>query len=126
MLQLLFIGLGGFLGAISRYSISKFIQNSFDGIMPWGTFVVNVLGCALIGFLMTLFQEKIILSADFRMFIITGFLGALTTFSTFGYETFLLISEKNITYAFGNIFLNVVLGLIAVTFSHKIAKIIFK
>lgn len=126
MLKIICIGFGGFLGAISRYGISKYVQNHINGIMPWGTLVVNLLGCALIGFFITLFQEKILISPETKMFIITGFLGALTTFSTFGYETFLMISEKNITYALGNIFLNVTLGLVAVIFSHKIALILFK
>ncbi len=126
MLQLLFIGLGGFLGAISRFSISKFVQNNITGIMPWGTLVVNLIGCALIGFLLTIFQEKIIVSSNIKMFVITGFLGALTTFSTFSYETFIMFSEENYTYALGNIFLNVFLGLAAVFFSIKMTKFLFK
>ena len=117
---LLFIGAGGFLGAISRYLIATYIQKLFGGFFPVGTLSVNVLGSFIIGFAAMYFSQTI--QPEYKAFVITGFLGALTTFSTFSLENITLLQDGEFTKAVLNIFLNVTLTL-AATMS---AIIIFK
>jgi CrcB protein len=116
MLQLLAVGLGGFFGAIARYSISGLVQRRFPGFTPAGTLVVNVVGCLLIGvFMELLIERKLGVQKELlRSLMVTGFLGSLTTFSTFGYETVELIREDEFRPAFFNMLGNVVLGFSAV------------
>jgi CrcB protein len=110
MLQtILFIGIGGFIGANARYFISSFLQNSVTQTFPIGTLGVNVLGSFLIGFLALYFQQ--IVSSEYRVLVITGFLGALTTFSTFSYESVMLIEQGSYMKVALSITLNVILSL---------------
>lgn len=124
MEQLFYVGCGGFLGAILRYLVSSWCQKNLGASFPWGTFFVNILGCFLIGFLMgfALTKEKNILNPNFQLFLTTGFLGAFTTFSTFSYETLVLIREDRLEWALLNIALNMLIGLGAVFLGSGIAK----
>lgn len=79
--------LGGSLGAASRYGISLLAARMWGARFPWGTLTVNLTGCFLIGLLFTLSERVRILTPDVRLLLITGYLGALTTFSTFSLET---------------------------------------
>ncbi len=117
---LLFIGAGGFFGAISRYLIATYIQKLFGGFFPVGTLSVNVLGSFIIGFAAMYFSQTI--QPEYKAFVITGFLGALTTFSTFSLENITLLQDGEFAKAALNIFLNITLTL-AATMS---AIIIFK
>ncbi|GAB4156599.1 MAG: fluoride efflux transporter CrcB [Planctomycetaceae bacterium] len=113
-MNFLAVGLGGFVGAIARYAISGILQNRFPGFRPAGTLVVNLLGCLLIGFLMAIVISRPNFSHTARLFLITGILGSLTTFSTFGYETVELLREQEYRGALWNILSNLVVGLLAV------------
>lgn len=124
MLKFIYIGLGGFFGAISRYSISKWIENKYSSSFPYGTLTVNLLGSFLLGFLMTYFLDKSTLNPIYRTAITTGLLGALTTFSTFAYETIMLFEEESYLFAFLNIFSNLILGITLVFVGIKLAKLI--
>jgi CrcB protein len=94
-MQLLYVGLGGFLGAISRWGISKGIQILLPlALLPWGTLVVNVLGSFALTWLMTAHYYRFHVSPQLLLFVGTGFMGAFTTFSTFSYETITLFSES--------------------------------
>ncbi len=108
---LLFIGSGGFLGAISRYLVATYTQKLFGGFFPVGTLCVNVLGSFIIGFASLYFAETI--QPEYKAFVITGFLGALTTFSTFSLENVTMIQDGEFTKALINIALNVTLTLAA-------------
>lgn len=114
MLKLLLVGAGGFLGAIFRYGLSGWVQRWAGGLFPLGTLAVNTLGCLAIGVMMALVEQRQVLSPNARLFWMIGLLGAFTTFSTFGYETFALLREKSMGLAILNIGGNVVCGLIAV------------
>ncbi|MFQ5646674.1 MAG: fluoride efflux transporter CrcB [bacterium] len=107
----LYIGLGGFFGAISRYQITKWVSQGWPGKMPYGTLAVNVLGSFIIGILLglSLIRER----ESLKLFLATGFLGALTTFSTFSYETVGLISSGDTGKAGLNIVLNVIFSVSA-------------
>ena len=83
--NLLLVGLGGFMGALLRYSITGFFQGWSKSVhFPYGTLVVNLLGCLLLGFLSQIAETRGIISAEARSFLFVGLLGAFTTFSTFG------------------------------------------
>ena len=122
MFKLLVVGLGGFVGAVSRYGISGLVQRYHKGAFPLGTFTVNVLGCLLIGVLMTLVQDREALSANTRLFLTVGLLGSLTTFSTLGHETLELLRENNLQMALGSVLGNVVVGVAAVGLGRAAVK----
>ena len=112
-MKLLIIGMGGFVGAILRYTVSGWSYRIIGSDLPHGTLVVNVAGSFILGFFMALVQTKIVVS-DVSQFLAIGLLGAFTTFSTFSYETLSLAQEGLFRQAALNILLNVVLALIAV------------
>jgi fluoride exporter len=87
MEKLLLVMVGGSLGAASRYGISLLTVKMWGTRFPWGTVTVNLVGCFLIGLLFGLSDRVRLLTPDMRLLLITGFLGALTTFSTFSMET---------------------------------------
>ena len=117
MKQILAVGLGGFIGAVSRYSlgglVDKVIQDKLQRPIPAGTFVVNALGCLLIGALMTYIQSRE-LPDSVRLFMVTGILGSLTTFSTFGYDPINLLEKSELGLATGNVAANLVVGFLFV------------
>lgn len=78
---------GGGLGAASRYAIGLLAVKAWGTHFPWGTLAVNLSGCFLIGLLFALADRARLLTPDMRLLLITGYLGALTTFSTFALET---------------------------------------
>jgi len=100
--------MGGALGAVLRYSISSGIYNWFGRGFPYGTLVVNVIGSLAIGLLSILLIEKFNVSQDIKLGLVVGVLGALTTFSTFSWDTVDLLQQGLIQRALLNVLLNVV------------------
>ena len=103
--------MGGFIGAVSRFLISGLVQKLTGATFPVGTLSVNVIGSFLIGFLTLLFENLI--APQWKAFLITGYLGALTTFSTFSYETVTLLQDGLFFRAGLNALLNLLLCLTA-------------
>jgi CrcB protein len=91
MAKLLIIGLGGFLGAVSRYVISDWAAQKWGAAFPYGTLIINLAGSFLLGLFLTLATERLLVDPRLRLFLATGFLGAFTTFSTFTYESVELV-----------------------------------
>lgn len=111
----LFIGLGGFLGAVLRYAVSELVQNwSKVSHFPFGTLAVNLLGCLLIGALAQLGESKNVFTPEATSLIFLGFLGAFTTFSTFSNDSLNLMRNGQSLLSYLNIGASVVLGLAAV------------
>jgi CrcB protein len=86
-MKILFVLLGGSLGALCRYGVSLASVRLYGESFPWGTLAVNLAGCFLIGLAFALGVERNVISPSFRLFFVTGFLGALTTFSTYALES---------------------------------------
>jgi CrcB protein len=101
---------GGILGTFARYFLSGTIHRIFGVTFPFGTLVVNLVGCFAIGFLAVLAEEKFLLGPTTRVFLMIGFCGAFTTFSSFILETSNLTKDGENLYAFMNIALSVILG----------------
>ena len=112
MSLLLWIALGGALGALARYGLAGWVQDGTADTFPWGTLVVNVLGCFLLGFAFRTLQLSALPPA-LRGAITVGFLGAFTTFSTFSLEAVGLIQEERWARAIGYVGGSVALGLAA-------------
>lgn len=108
------VGLGGFLGSVTRYVISISIQSRIEHGFPFGTLTVNIIGCFVIGILIGVSLSKsITISDNIKLFISTGFLGGFTTFSAFSAETLALIDKGDLSIAFLYAALSVFLGLSA-------------
>jgi CrcB protein len=103
----LLVALGAALGAPLRYLVDRFVQARHDSLFPWGTFAVNVAGSFVLG------AAAVALRGAWLTFVGTGFCGALTTYSTFGYETVRLAQERARLYALLNVLGSVVAGLAA-------------
>ncbi|MDD5184702.1 MAG: fluoride efflux transporter CrcB [Paludibacter sp.] len=114
MKQLLFIGLGGFIGTIARFGVSKLnIYWHFLSI-PMGTLTVNVLGSFLIGILVGISQKSDLLSPDLRLFLMVGVCGGFTTFSSFSAENLMLMQNGQFLTAFIYTASSLLLGFLAV------------
>ena len=112
MKLLLVVGVGSFIGGISRYLVSLFVQNKFLSTFPFGTLVVNITGCFLIGVVYAL-SEKGNVNAEWRLFLITGFLGGFTTFSSFSNETVSMLRDAQYWQALSYIGISIIVGLAA-------------
>ncbi len=112
---LLLVGSGGFLGSISRYLASRFLQINFSSTFPVGTFVVNITGCLIIGLIYGYSERSSLLTPGWKMFLAVGFCGGFTTFSTFANENLALLRDGDFFHFSIYTILSVVLG-IASTF----------
>ena len=124
LIKILMILAGGGLGALTRYTLGSQIDKSLNLSFPVGIFCVNLIGCFLIGLLVSLFENKFIFSENLKFFLIIGFLGSLTTFSTFALDNYNFLTQKNIILLFTNIFLTNAFGLLMVLLGIKTIKII--
>jgi len=121
-MQLLAIATGGALGSILRFWISSGLQTSLGRSFPFGTLAVNVLGSLFIGFLFVVVSNHNELSPHWRSLLMIGFLGALTTFSTFSLETLNLIQKMELFKAGLNVLLNVSVCILATWVGMSLAK----
>lgn len=125
MRNLLLVGGGGFLGSVARYYLTGWVtQISHASRFPFGTLVVNVTGCLLMGFLAGLAEHAHLLTPPTRLFLLTGLLGGFTTYSAFAYESYFLGREEMAVAALANVALQLVLGLGAVVLGSKIAAVL--
>jgi CrcB protein len=127
MINILLVGFGGFIGSVSRYLASGYVQQATKSIdFPYGTLVVNVVGCFIIGFLAQLAEDRGVFTSQSRLFVFTGFLGGFTTFSSFGNETLNLARDSQMMNALANVGANVLLGLFAVWLGRTVSYLIWR
>ena len=122
MKSLLYVAMGGALGAVMRYGISSGIYSWFGRGFPYGTLVVNLIGSFAIGIFSILLIEKFNVSHELRLALVVGVLGALTTFSTFSWDTLDLMQQGLMQRAFLNVLLNVVLCITAAWAGAQLAR----
>jgi CrcB protein len=117
------VGVGGFLGAIARYALGVYIGSRYGVRFPLGTFVINVSGSFLIGFILALLARTTA-SEYWRYLIPIGFIGAYTTFSTFEYETLRAIQDGQVMTGLLNVGLSLVIGFVAVWAGAFIGRVL--
>ena len=120
MREAVWVGIGGFFGAIARFAVAGWVQNRTNGF-PYGTLTVNLIGSFLLGFLAMFLLERTG-TATFRLVVLVGFLGAFTTFSTFSYETAMLAEDGRWRAVAANIVLNVLLCLVGTVLGFFLAR----
>lgn len=124
MIKILLVALGGGIGATTRYLVSDWAAQRYGSHFPYGTLIVNLVGCFIIGLFMQLVTDRIIVNPYWRLLITVGFVGGLTTFSSFSYETLELLNEGDMPFAIYNIASNVLFGLLATWMGITIAKVV--
>lgn len=124
MLQYLWIGLGGFLGANARFLLQAWAASRWGLDFPYGTLLANISGSLIIAFFLTLFTGRLAASPETRLFIVVGFLGGFTTFSSFSYETILLFGRSGWGAAVLNVASNLFLGLAGVVLGIFLARLV--
>ncbi len=116
MLTYLAIAVGGALGSVARFALSGTIARGLSEIFPWGTLIVNVIGCFVIGLfaMLTGPDGRILVAPDVRQFFMVGFCGGFTTFSSFSLQTLALARSGDMLRASGNVVASVLFCLIGV------------
>lgn len=127
LVSVMIVALGGALGSVFRYLLGTWAQVLSKSIhFPYGTLVVNLLGCFVIGFLARLAEARGAFTLETRLFIFIGILGGFTTFSSFGNETVKLLREGETLNALANVGANVIVGLLLVWLGQSIAYWIWR
>ena len=123
MLMYLWVAIGGALGSVGRYCLSGLIADRFGSTFPWGTIIVNITGCLVIGFFDTLTgtEGRWLVSPAARTFFMIGICGGYTTFSSFSLQTLNLVNDGEWLYAGANILFSVALCLAGVWLGHTLA-----
>lgn len=122
--SLFFVGLGSCVGGMARYLLSRWVQQLSLSTFPYGTMVVNILGCFAIGVFYALFEQQNLTNTYLKLFLTVGFCGGFTTFSTFVNENYLLVKDGNffsfLLYIGGSVFLGFIMLYVGYWFVREI------
>lgn len=119
-MELLLVGIGGFFGAIARYLVYTLERSVGIHSFPFGTLIINLIGCMIAGALLAMVERDFLINKNFILLSSMGFIGAFTTFSTFSVETLQLIRSDQAISAMINIAANTTLGVGAVWFGRRL------
>ena len=122
--KLVALAVAGALGTLSRYALGGIVQRICGGTFPWGTMVVNSLGCFLFGLVWVLAEERMRISPEIRLIVLVGFMGAFTTFSTLVFETQTLMRDSQWLLAAGNYLGQSVLGVALLLLGMALGKML--
>lgn len=120
--NLVIVAIGGGVGSALRYLLQETLHKQLDNFEPYGTFVVNILGCLLLGLLAGYAEQEKLINSSLNLLLISGFCGGFTTFSTFALQGNTLFISSKPVQAILYIGLSVVLGLLAAYFGYKLTK----
>jgi fluoride exporter len=123
MSTLVGVFVGGAVGALSRYGLDRLIEHRSTSSFPWSTFVINVSGCVLVGFLIAAIVDRHSAPEWLRAALVVGFCGGYTTFSTFAQETVDLIEANDVVLAVLSVSGNVVIGVLGVVGGARLARL---
>ena len=123
-MNVLLIALGGSIGAVARYGLAGLVQRFTTPYFPFGTFVVNMVGCFVFGILAGGAEHPFALGPQVRAFLLIGVLGGFTTFSSFSFETFQLLRDAEIMRASVNAVGQLVVGLFAMWIGFVVARLL--
>ncbi len=123
--KIFIVGIGGFLGTTLRYLIGGWVsQLTSESNFPYGTLTVNIIGCLAIGLLSGLAETRGLLTPEMRLLLLTGVIGALTTFSTFSYETASLVRMGQSLPAMLNLSAQIILGMAAIWAGQRVSQLL--
>lgn len=124
MRTLLAVMVAGAVGAAARYGVDGLVSNRITGELPWGTLVVNLSGCFVIGFLSTLLTERFTVDPGLRIALTVGFVGSYTTFSTWALESTQLAQAGSWGVALLNVGASIVVGFLAVVAGAAVGRVV--
>ena len=124
MFRNIVVFIGGGIGAVFRYLLAGWIYKIIGTDFPYGTLVVNVIGCFLIGLFLTIAEDRFLINPSLRIFVAVGIIGGFTTFSTFNFETIELLRDGAFALGMMNVVASIVLGLSATWVGSILGKII--
>ena len=122
--RILCVGVGGAIGALCRYWLQGWVHDRWGSSFPSGTMIVNISGCFLIGLLMTIFLEHVEIAPTWRLFLVAGILGGYTTFSSYMWESFQLLTLGSIGWGFLYLLGSVVGGFLGLFIGVVIGRVI--
>ena len=122
MQKTILIALAGLVGTLLRYWLSELVARQHGETFPWGTLVVNLLGCLMAGVVFFLAQERLLLSPTVRTVITIGLLGGFTTFSSYGLQTFTLLRDGEFGLGILNVAASNIVGLLLVWVGYVLSK----
>ena len=121
--SILIVGFGGFIGTVARFLVSRYFQDHVSSVFPWSTFIVNIVGCLLIGVIYGISEKGDLMSPEVRLFLTVGICGGFTTFSTLSNDAFVLLRQQELLrFAFYTSF-SFFLGLLAVYSGRIVGKL---
>jgi CrcB protein len=122
--KIAWLALAGALGTLARYGLGGFAHRFHQGSFPVGTLTVNAVGCLLFGFIWIAAEERALISIETRVIVLTGFMGALTTFSTYIFESGQMLRDSEWLLVGGNFVMQNVLGLLCLYLGMVLARLV--